>query len=448
VSAPLTFEEFAARIGADTHPGQIDDGWAGECPIDGVRRGLHLIPFEDHTAEVYCVAGCEPQGILEALALPLHPAYFVGAHPGRFVLSHSLPGFKTSGSGNPFLTGTLTLDDLDALPRPEPLIEGTLDRKSEALLVGKPGSGKSFVSLDWSACIATGTPWNGREVAQGPVLYIAGEGVYGLAARLRAWEAHNGVTIGDQLAIFPNAAQPGDPAVQRQLAEAVAERDFALVVIDTLARSSAGVEENSATELGAWLGSVRAATVEAGSATSVLLIHHMTKAGGSARGSGALIGAQDVIYQADGNGSGVTLTRTKRKDGPLEDEHRFKFLPVGESVVLDPVTDTAHAPAYFDPDAIIAEEIRAYLLGAPGATQTRIEQSVEGRAADVRRVLGALIRTGAVKVESGSRNSRMHYLTDTSRWVPEEVPFGSIEPDSPRLSPRVFGREPAPAEPA
>jgi hypothetical protein len=157
----------------------------------------------------------------------------------------------------------------------------------------------------------------------------------------------------------------------------------------------------------------------------------------------------DVVYQADPDGSeGVRLRRTKRKDGRLEDEHRFRFHEARESVVLAPVEPDDSPARYLDPDAIIAEEIRAYLLNAPGATQRRIEESVSGRAADVRRVLGDLVRAGGVFIEDGPRRSRLHFLTNPERYLaPEPPPFGSIEPDEFRLHPRVFGREPWPSDP-
>src|SRR2546422_8198989 len=34
------------------------------------------------------------------------------------------------------------------------------------------GGGKTFVSLDWALCIATGKPWRGRAVKRGPVVYV------------------------------------------------------------------------------------------------------------------------------------------------------------------------------------------------------------------------------------------------------------------------------------
>jgi hypothetical protein len=73
----------------------------------------------------------------------------------------------------------LTRDDLKALPNPEPLIEGTLDRGTTALLYGPWGSGKTFIALDWAASVATGRKWQGRPARKLRVLYIAAEGAFG-----------------------------------------------------------------------------------------------------------------------------------------------------------------------------------------------------------------------------------------------------------------------------
>lgn len=76
---------------------------------------------------------------------------------------------------------------LSRLPKPTPMIGETLDRGNVAMLAGMWGSAKSFVALDWAACIATGKPWQGRRVDRGRVLYVIAEGAQGLSVRLDAW---------------------------------------------------------------------------------------------------------------------------------------------------------------------------------------------------------------------------------------------------------------------
>jgi hypothetical protein len=73
----------------------------------------------------------------------------------------------------------LSLEDIERLPDPEPLIDGLIDHGTVTKLVGESSKGKSFVAIDWSLCIATGRPWQGHGVRQGRVLYIAAEGAFG-----------------------------------------------------------------------------------------------------------------------------------------------------------------------------------------------------------------------------------------------------------------------------
>ena len=75
--------------------------------------------------------------------------------------------------------------DLHKWPKREALIEGLLDCGALSVMFGPSGCGKTFFALDLAAHIALGRPWRGREVLQGPVVYIAAEGGYGILDRLK-----------------------------------------------------------------------------------------------------------------------------------------------------------------------------------------------------------------------------------------------------------------------
>lgn len=59
---------------------------------------------------------------------------------------------------------------------------------------------------------------------------------------------------------------------------------------------------------------------------SVVVVHHTTKDGKTVRGSSVLESAADTIYQIEPAKAGLTLTRTKRKDGPTPDMHRLRLV--------------------------------------------------------------------------------------------------------------------------
>jgi hypothetical protein len=61
---------------------------------------------------------------------------------------------------------------------------------------GEPGCGKSFLAIEISCRVVTGTPFFGFEVKHpGPVYYLAAEGRGGLIRRFRAWSIARGVSL-------------------------------------------------------------------------------------------------------------------------------------------------------------------------------------------------------------------------------------------------------------
>jgi hypothetical protein len=209
----------------------------------------------------------------------------------------------------------LTVGQMIQRPPPRPLILGVLDLDSEAWIIGAPGSRKSFVALDFARCVATGSAWQGRRVTQGPVIYIAAEGSSGLSLRIRAiLEAHG--PIGDDLRILPRPVQARDPVAWEVLVAACHRLRPALVILDTQARVTVGLEENSATDMGLYVEAVRRIRERTGAC--VLTIHHSGRAGVDARGSSAVDGAQgtELRVQVDGERSHLrgSLVMDKQKD--------------------------------------------------------------------------------------------------------------------------------------
>lgn len=190
----------------------------------------------------------------------------------------------------------LERDDLDNLPGPEPLLGTLLFRKSLVILAGAPGSFKSFVALDWAASVATGKPWQGHRAQRGTVVYLAGEGDTGLPKRIRAWEkAHNDGRKAP-MKVFPRPAvlhNPDDPETEAMV-DSIVRRRPDLVVVDTLARYTPGMNENSAEDMGRFVAVVSRIKDETGAC--VVVIHHTTKDDGTERGSFALRGASDGLY--------------------------------------------------------------------------------------------------------------------------------------------------------
>lgn len=208
----------------------------------------------------------------------------------------------------------LTVEQVKALPPPEPLIGGVLNRRKLAFLWGKPGSGKSFVALDWGLSVGTGHWWFGREVTQGLVVYLAAEGSDGLGLRIEAWQRDHQVptVANDQFLLLPNALNLLDRDWGNALVDVAGDLRPALVVADTLARSMPGGDENGSRDTGIVIDTAN--RVQQASGATVLFVHHDTREGSNLRGHSGLDGAADTSIECKRDGQSVTLKSRKQKD--------------------------------------------------------------------------------------------------------------------------------------
>ncbi|MEU6098009.1 helicase RepA family protein [Streptomyces sp. NPDC047079] len=223
-------------------------------------------------------------------------------------------------------------DGLDNLPDPVPLIEGVLFRDSLAWIYGKPGSGKSFVGIDWAGCVANGLPWAGvHEVSKGTVLYLVAEGTSGIRKRVRAWERHTGIPMKD-VTFLPIAVQLLHGTDRGALELLVQEMRPAFIVIDTQARCTVGANENDNGEMGQVVAA--ADHLREASGACVLLIHHSGRNGENMRGASAFDGAATSIIKVTKNEEYVEVQCDKQKDVEDFDTVLLKMQPVLESCVL------------------------------------------------------------------------------------------------------------------
>lgn len=230
---------------------------------------------------------------------------------------------------------TLSLDEIAALPPPSYIIDKVLVEASNALLIGPWASLKSFLALDWSLSVAYGFAWQGREVRQTGVLYVAGEGVGGIGRRIIAWRHHMGVE--DKPAPFRLlgiGVNITDDAQVRKLvltALAAAEAEgqpIGLIIIDTLARAMIGADENAAADMGKAIRALDEIRTDARVCT--LTVHHMGKdKDRGARGSSALPAAADTEITVSREESRLTITITKQKDDEEGEPLILKAIKVG-----------------------------------------------------------------------------------------------------------------------
>ena len=178
------------------------------------------------------------------------------------------------------------------------------------------------------------------------------EGQSGLAVRAEAWHRHFGVAD-DEIPFY---------AVTQALSMALADAQDvtllleaiddtlggvkpSLIVVDTLARSFTGADENLATDMGVFVRNCDLMREKFN--CTVLVVHHVSKAGGM-RGSSALLGAVDTAIECKRNTGEdkMKLVVAKQKDvGEADDlwlearEVKFtqdRFAQEQSSIVLEP----------------------------------------------------------------------------------------------------------------
>ncbi len=306
--------------------------------------------------------------------------------------------------------------------RPKPLVAGWLGRGQAARIYGPPGAGKSFVAVELAACVSTGRSWHGARVACGEVIYFAVEDAAGVALRLQAWERHHETEHRVHLVSTPIRM---DVETVTKILGAVrayfGEQPLGLIVIDTQAMATVGMDENDATAMGLFVEAVKLLANQ--TEATVLTVHHSGVKGGRARGSTSVLGAMDVEMESSITGRTVTLTGTKQKNiakplpllmnlTPVDMDEVDEFAQPVTSCVLVAAGDPGTPPVMVDPTGGMpaiqrrALAVAAVLIetNATGETYSR----VRARAAQVTdfgrtpaSVTAAFSRAWAYLVERG-----------------------------------------------
>jgi putative DNA primase/helicase len=226
---------------------------------------------------------------------------------------------------------------------PDYLIEELIELDTIGAIIGASSVGKSFVAISIAASVATGTMFAEKDVQQGTVLYLAGEGMNGIARRFSGWEQHTGIQIPKGSIHVSHRTIPLDASGASTLLAATEgmDQDIKLVVVDTLARHMTG-EENSNRDMSAFIAAADTIREEHGCA--VLIIHHTGHSNDKsnrARGASAFYASLDFEFILKGNKKGTgDIEGTKNKEGTIYPKRGFSLVPVE----LDGITNTKGGP--------------------------------------------------------------------------------------------------------
>lgn len=202
------------------------------------------------------------------------------------------------------------------------LVKNWLPRNSMMALFGPSGCGKTFVALDWLLAIASGQlDWNGCPVKKANILYLCGEGSYGLLKRVQGWKQHHHIDDIPNFMFMQESLNLNDINDLNILFSELDDLGFKpdVVCVDTFYRYFNG-DENKAADTRAFFDNMNRIMAKY-DGSSVLLIHHTGKADKTQlRGSTSIKAALDVSICCDKTGNIITLSQDKMKDFETIDE--------------------------------------------------------------------------------------------------------------------------------
>jgi hypothetical protein len=312
----------------------------------------------------------------------------------------------------------------DELPKAftplDELVQGVLTVGGGSVLYGNTNSGKTFFVIDMAAAIARGVDWMGRRVEPGIVMYLAAESPASVRGRLQAYQKFHGVLV-------PNFAIVQSPLnlfgsdsdtdaiidTARQL-EAQRGQKVRLIVGDTLARLSAGANENAGQDMGRVIE--RFDRIRTECEAHFLLIHHSGKnAAAGSRGWSGVPAAIDTEIEVTNNAAGRCAEITKQRDLGTEGERigfRLDVVELGTTKwgapatccivapVDAPAPDKAHAKRVGEVEGAVVEFLASREVGVK---KVEVVAHFEGRYAKgpIYRAMKTLVTAGAIQDAGG-----------------------------------------------
>lgn len=222
--------------------------------------------------------------------------------------------------------------DYDA---PDELVEGLITLGSSVVVYGDSNSGKTFWALSVAMAIATGIVCYGRKTDAGLVVYLASEAPDSIKSRMQAIKKFHDCNL-ENLAMVPvpmnfySGDQDARDVIELVKAiEAIKGKPVRMIVGDTLARMSAGANENSGEDMGPVMA--RFDQVAAATGAAMMIIHHNGKdAARGARGwSGIRAHIDTEIEVVEKNGI-RSVSVTKQRELPSKGETIYFKLEVVE----------------------------------------------------------------------------------------------------------------------
>jgi len=224
-------------------------------------------------------------------------------------------------------TGNEIADEYEA---PDEIVEDLITSSTLAMLYGESHSGKTFFAIALAAAVNSGQTFFGKHTDKGNVLYLATEAPRTVRDRLQAIKRYQETDLSNfyvvpmPLNFYTNS---GDVVDIVNLCKEIG--NIRLIVGDTLARMSAGANENTGEDMGPVMEKFDAVARETGA--SVLIIHHSGK--NKERGSRGWSGMPahidaEIEITSDEQGRKTAKVSKQRELGTTGMEIPFKLISV------------------------------------------------------------------------------------------------------------------------
>ena len=303
-------------------------------------------------------------------------------------------------------TGTAVIDKLKVVfgdqlgseyEAPNELVEGLMTIGSSVVVYGDSNSGKTFWALSVATAIATGTDCYGRQTDPGLVVYLASEAPASIRSRMQAIKKFHGCNL-ENLAMVPvpmnfySGDQDAHDVIELVRAvEQIKGQPVRLIIGDTLARMSAGANENSGEDMGPVMA--RFDQVATATGAALMIIHHNGKdAAKGARGWSGIRAHIDTEIEVTEKEGTRSVTVTKQRELPSKGDtiyFKLEIIEMGTTKFGSPATTCVAIP---DEEAIATNPHKRPTKH--DETMRTLERSWWHSAAEMRNGLPYISRSG------------------------------------------------------
>jgi phage/plasmid primase-like uncharacterized protein/KaiC/GvpD/RAD55 family RecA-like ATPase len=235
---------------------------------------------------------------------------------------------------------------------PDELVEGLMTIGSSVVVYGDSNSGKTFWALSVATAIASGEDCYGRKTDSGLVVYLASEAPASIRSRMQAIKKFHGCSL-ENLAMVPvpmnfySGDQDAHDVIELVRAIEVAKgKPVRLIIGDTLARMSAGANENSGEDMGPVMA--RFDQVATATGAAMMIIHHNGKdAAKGARGWSGIRAHIDTEIEVSEKEGTRSVTVTKQRELPSKGEtiyFKLEVIEMGKTKFGGPATTCVAVP--------------------------------------------------------------------------------------------------------